>query len=127
MYRFSFPTLIHFGPGVRKKIGDYMKSNGCKRPLVVTDKGIGALPMYKEIQEYLSSAGLKVAGFDGIWGNPVKSQVTAGVSLSLGLAMGMLLGGAPRPLILIALAPAAVMGLTLADRRAASKRGSTAS
>ena len=53
-------------------------------------------------------------------------QVTAGVSLSLGLAIGMLLGGVPRPLILIALAPAAVMGLTLAERRSASQRGSSA-
>jgi hypothetical protein len=44
-------------------------------------------------------------------------QVTAGVSLSLGLAMGMLLGGAPRLLVLLALAPVAIIGLALADRR----------
>jgi len=51
-------------------------------------------------------------------------QVTAGVSLSLGLAIGMLLGGAPRPLILLALTPVAVMGLALADRRTARTRTS---
>jgi hypothetical protein len=51
-------------------------------------------------------------------------QVTAGVSLSLGLAMGMLLGGAPRPLILLALAPVAVMGLALMERRSGKTRGS---
>jgi hypothetical protein len=44
-------------------------------------------------------------------------QVTAGVSLSLGLAIGMLLGGAPRLLIALALAPVAIMGLALAERR----------
>lgn len=44
-------------------------------------------------------------------------QVTAGVSLSLGLAIGMLLGGAPRPLIALALAPVAIMGIALVDRR----------
>jgi hypothetical protein len=53
-------------------------------------------------------------------------QVTAGVSLSLGLAMGMLLGGAPRPLIMLALAPVAVMGLAMLDRRAGRTRTSTA-
>jgi hypothetical protein len=53
-------------------------------------------------------------------------QVTAGVSLSLGLAMGMLLGGAPRPLILLALAPVAVIGLALADRRTARTRTTSA-
>ena len=50
-------------------------------------------------------------------------QVTAGISLSLGLAIGMLLAGAPRPVVLVALAPVAVMGLTLADRRSGRTRG----
>jgi ElaB/YqjD/DUF883 family membrane-anchored ribosome-binding protein len=49
-------------------------------------------------------------------------RVSAGVTLSLGLAMGMLLGGAPRLLILLALAPVAAMGLVLADRRAKAAR-----
>jgi hypothetical protein len=44
-------------------------------------------------------------------------RVTAGVSLSLGLALGMLIGGAPRLLVLIALAPVVAAGLVLADRR----------
>ena len=45
-------------------------------------------------------------------------RVTAGVSLSLGLALGMLLGNAPRLLVIIALAPVVAAGLVLADRRA---------
>ena len=52
-------------------------------------------------------------------------QVTAGVSLSLGLAIGMLIGGAPRLLILLALAPVAVMGLALMDRRSGRTRSSS--
>ena len=44
-------------------------------------------------------------------------RVTAGVSLSLGLALGMLLGGAPRLLIVLALAPVVAAGVVLADRR----------
>ncbi|HUQ43269.1 MAG TPA: hypothetical protein VM451_02495 [Candidatus Limnocylindria bacterium] len=51
-------------------------------------------------------------------------RVSAGVTLSLGLAIGMLLGGAPRLLILAALAPVAAMGLVLQDRR---KRNSSQS
>jgi hypothetical protein len=54
-------------------------------------------------------------------------QVTAGVSLSLGLAIGMLLGGAPRLLIALALAPVAVVGLALADRRTGRPRSTTPS
>jgi hypothetical protein len=52
-------------------------------------------------------------------------RVSAGVTLSLGLAMGMLLGGAPRLLILLALAPVAAMGLVLTDRRAKAARRTT--
>lgn len=52
-------------------------------------------------------------------------RVSAGVTLSLGLAIGMLIGGAPRLLVVLALAPVAVMGLALADRRATPTRTST--
>src|SRR5438093_10529316 len=53
-------------------------------------------------------------------------RVTAGVSLSLGVAIGMLISGAPRLLIALALAPVAVMGLALSDRRAGRTRTSAA-
>jgi hypothetical protein len=46
-----------------------------------------------------------------------EQRVTAGVTMSLGLALGMLLGGAPRFLIALALVPVAAMGLVLMDRR----------
>ena len=49
-------------------------------------------------------------------------RVSAGVTLSLGVAIGMLIGGAPRLLIVLALAPVAVMGLALADRQATRAR-----
>jgi alcohol dehydrogenase class IV len=78
-YRFSFPTLIHFGPGVRAQLGEFLKGQGVKRPLLVTDRGVAALPMHEEILGLLKKSGLQAASFSGIWGNPVKSQVTAGV------------------------------------------------
>jgi len=43
-------------------------------------------------------------------------MLTAGTTLSLGLAIGMLVGGAPRILVALALIPAAAMGLTILDR-----------
>ena len=55
-------------------------------------------------------------------------RVSTGVTLSLGLAIGMLVGGAPRLLIALALVPLAAMGLVMADRRTRSaSRSSTAS
>jgi hypothetical protein len=42
--------------------------------------------------------------------------LAVGTSLSLGLAMGLLLGGANRLLVILALVPASMMGYTLFDR-----------
>src|SRR6185437_14872523 len=78
-YRFSFQTPIHFSPGVRSQVGEFLKAQGLHRPLIVTDRGIAGLPFLKEIRENLSRAGLAPETFSEIWGNPVKSQVTAGV------------------------------------------------
>jgi len=45
IHRFAFPTTIHFGPGARKLVAENLKAAGCKRPLLVTDKGLAALPV----------------------------------------------------------------------------------
>jgi hypothetical protein len=49
-------------------------------------------------------------------------RVSAGVALSLGLAIGMLIGGAPRLLTILALVPVAAMGLVIVDRRSGGSR-----
>jgi hypothetical protein len=50
-------------------------------------------------------------------------SLMAGTTLSVGLALGLLLGGANRLLVILALIPAAAMGFTLLDRQQ-SRRGS---
>ena len=47
--------------------------------------------------------------------------LTAGTTLSVGLALGLLIGGANRLLIILALIPAAAMGFTLLDRSQAGR------
>ena len=74
--RFSFPTAIRFGPGARKETGDHLRQQGCTRPLIVTDRALGALPVLAEFKSHL--AGLDVAVFDSVFGNPTASQVMAG-------------------------------------------------
>jgi len=54
-------------------------------------------------------------------------RVAAGVTLSLGLAVGMLIGGAPRLLTILALLPVAAFGLVLMDRRGTPTRTTRAS
>ncbi len=74
--RFAFPTPIHFGPGARKLVAENLKAAGCKRPLIVTDRGIAELPLLSEFRSHLSS--LDAGLFSGVQGNPVASQVQAG-------------------------------------------------
>jgi len=75
---FSFPTPIQFGAGARKRVGAHLIEQGCKRPLIVTDKALGALPVLEEFRGHL--AGLDVAVFSGVFGNPTCSQVMDGAA-----------------------------------------------
>ena len=78
IHKFAFPTTIHFGPGARKLVAEHLAGAGCKRPLVVTDKGLAALPIVAEFCTTL--APLEVAVFSGVQGNPVAAQVHEGVA-----------------------------------------------
>jgi alcohol dehydrogenase class IV len=75
---FSFPTAIQFGPGARKEVGKHLLEQGLKRPLIVTDKALGALPVLQEFRSHLQ--GLDVAVYSGVFGNPTASQVMAGAA-----------------------------------------------
>ena len=75
---FSFPTPIRFGAGARKLVAAHLLELGFKRPLIVTDKALSALPVLAEFKSHL--AGLDVAVFSGVFGNPTCSQVMAGAA-----------------------------------------------
>ncbi|MES2992264.1 MAG: iron-containing alcohol dehydrogenase, partial [Pseudomonadota bacterium] len=78
--KFSFPTTIHFGAGTRALAGAHLREQGLKRPLIVTDKGLAALPLMAELKTGLEAAGLDVAVYGGVFGNPTGSQVMDGAS-----------------------------------------------
>ncbi len=78
--RFSFPTTIHFGPGARKLLGPHLAGRGLKRPLLVTDKGLAALPLMAELVADLEGAGLAPRVYGGVFGNPTGPQVMNGAA-----------------------------------------------
>jgi alcohol dehydrogenase class IV len=78
--RYSFPTDIRFGMGARALLPDILKTAGVTRPLIVTDAGLARLPILGEIQQLLATGKLDAAVFSGVIGNPVLSQVSAGVT-----------------------------------------------
>ena len=78
IHGFAFPTSIRFGPGARSEVARHLLANGCARPLVVTDRGLAALPVFERFLGELAQ--LATATFSGVAGNPVRGQVVGGVA-----------------------------------------------
>jgi alcohol dehydrogenase class IV len=78
LHRFAFPTTIHFGAGAAKTVGPHLVELGRRRPIVVTDRALAKLPVAQSFVATLRDAGLDVAVFDGVFGNPMASQANAG-------------------------------------------------
>lgn len=74
----NYPTAIKYGAGRIKELADFCKANGINRPLVVTDKGLAAMPMVADIMADLKKAGLKAALFADVRPNPVEENILAG-------------------------------------------------
>ena len=77
---YSFPTHIKAGPGASSLLGEALKAEYIQRPLLVTDRDLAKLPPVQRVRRVLETACDQVALFDGLWGNPLVSQVEAGVA-----------------------------------------------
>jgi len=78
IHRFAFPTSIHFGAGASRGVGGHLVELGHARALVVTDRTLATLPVCAGFVASLEAAGLDVAVYDGVFGNPTVSQADAG-------------------------------------------------
>ncbi|MBX3242756.1 MAG: iron-containing alcohol dehydrogenase [Chitinophagaceae bacterium] len=81
VHQFNFPTTIRFGANVVKELPAYLKANGLKAPLIVTDPNVAQLPFFKNIVADLEANGLSAEVFSDIHKNPVKSDVYKGVDV----------------------------------------------
>ena len=80
IFQYNFPTRIHFGAGAINLLPAALKELGVARPLIVTDRGLAPLLPITGTRALLLGASLPTEVFAGVWGNPVKAQVTAGVA-----------------------------------------------
>jgi alcohol dehydrogenase len=76
---FNYPTAVKFGAGRIKELAELCKANGIHRPLFVTDPGLAAMPMVKEIVADVKKAGLGIEVFSDVRPNPVEANIEAGV------------------------------------------------
>jgi len=75
----NYPTAIHFGAGRIAELPEAVKFAGIKRPLLVTDPRLAAMPMVAGALDSLRVAAIPCAVFTEVRPNPVASNVEAGV------------------------------------------------
>lgn len=80
---FKHLTMVEYGVGAVKTLGDKVKELGGSKVLVVTDPGLIQAGLADRIEGYLHNAGIKTARFSEIKGNPVVGCVAEGVKVFL--------------------------------------------
>jgi hypothetical protein len=95
--------------------------------LATTAKGIAsdvadrAVAAAQRLPEAANVTGAQLERANQVIQSESDEVLAVGTSLSLGLAMGLLLGGANRILVILALIPATAMGFTLFDRHGGTR------
>lgn len=77
----SYPTSIKFGCGRIRELADHCRSLGMKRPLLLTDKALGGLPITQQALDVLEAGGLGRALFAEVDPNPTEHNLEAGLSV----------------------------------------------
>lgn len=77
----SYPTAIKFGVGRISELAEHAKSAGLKKPLLVTDKALAALPITAAALDVLEGAGLGRAVFSEVDPNPNEKNMTDGIAV----------------------------------------------
>lgn len=70
----------YFGPGAIKAIPDEIKSRGCKKVMLVTDKDLLKFKVATKVTELLAAEGVDFEIYDNIKANPTIENVQTGVA-----------------------------------------------
>ena len=75
----NYPTAIRFGAGRIAELAAACRSVGIERPLLVTDRGLAALPIVTDALKQNAEDGLTTQIFADVQGNPIGQNVEDGV------------------------------------------------
>lgn len=76
----SYPTAIKFGVGRIGELAVHAAETRLKKPLLVTDKALAALPITAQALDVLEAAGLGRAVFSEVDANPTEANMQAGIA-----------------------------------------------
>ena len=77
----NYPTAVKVGAGRVRELPQWCESLGMRRPLLITDPGLAALPLIGSVLDHCRSAGLACGLFHDIKGNPTGKNVDDGVAI----------------------------------------------
>ena len=77
----SYPTAIRFGAGRIRELPDACAAAQIRNPLLVTDRGLAALPVTQTALDALSAAGVPHALFADVDPNPSDGHLDAGLKV----------------------------------------------
>ena len=75
----SYPTAVKFGAGRIAELPDACAEAGIERLLLVTDRGLAALPVTQAVLDRMEAAGLGRAMFSEVDPNPNEINLAAGI------------------------------------------------
>ena len=75
-----FPTEIRFGAGRVEELGDLCLELGITRPLIVTDRGLAATPIFEQARRAAGRPEVLAQAFTEVQENPTGGNVEAGVA-----------------------------------------------
>lgn len=76
----SYPTAVKFGPGRINELAQFCAQAGLKKPLLVTDKALAALPITARALDLMEAGGLGRAVFSGVDPNPNEKNMADGIA-----------------------------------------------
>ena len=76
----SYPTTIRFGAGRIQELGEACKAAGMTNPILITDRGLAALPVTATALDVMEAAGFSRALFAEVDPNPTEANLSAGVA-----------------------------------------------
>ncbi len=81
VYGFFIPSVTLIGIGASKEIPGKIKALGGSKPLLVTDKGVVAVGICKQVTDLLDEAGMPYVIYDETVPNPTDKNVHDGVEI----------------------------------------------
>jgi alcohol dehydrogenase class IV len=76
----NYPTAVKVGAGRIRELPQWCESLDMRRPLLITDPGLAALPLIGSVLDHCRSAGFECGVFHDIKGNPTGKNVDDGVA-----------------------------------------------